>query len=91
MSSKELHWHANDLINKSIFSAQLEIESYKKEIKECERILGKGTSGAIHALTSVREELAIFEYVQGLLDQAAMEKSTLETVKEYVAEARKKM
>jgi hypothetical protein len=91
MSDSELHWEANDLVNKSIFSAQLDIESYKTEIKECERILGKGTSSAIHLLAEVRKDLEIFEYVQSLLDQVATEKSTLEKVRGYVAKARKNM
>jgi len=78
MTNKELHWLANDMLNKSIFSVQVEIEEYKKELKR------KNSVSAIHGLIGVRQELLIFEYMQELLDQNALEKSTMETVQKYL-------
>ena len=93
MTNSELHWYANDLMVKGIFSIQIEIESYKEELKFLQD--QKGKSGAIHdpaqeksilmSLKATRSELLIHEYMQDLLDQASTQKSTIETVRDYIS------
>lgn len=90
--NKELHWKTNDMLNKAIFSLQEEIESYKSELKR----LRKSVS-AIHleAIVSIkeslyiaREDMDIYMYLQGLLDEKETEKSTLDTVRGYLSKQR---
>ena len=87
MTEKDKHWEANDLINKGIYEIQLSIEEYKSDIKKLQRGMNLGgltESGAIHGLTGLRKELEIFEYMQSLLDLAATEKSTVESIQDYL-------
>lgn len=89
---KELHWKTNDMLNKAIFSLQEEIESYKSELKRLRRSVSAIHLEAVvsikESLRMAREDMDIYLYLQELLDEKETEKSTLDTVRDYLSKQR---
>lgn len=93
MTDQDKHWEANNLINIAIYHIQLAIEAHKKEIKTARNGVcrsGLMERSAIHGLASIRREMIVYEYFQQLLDDVALEKNTLDSIKEFIVKAQKR-
>lgn len=79
------------LLSVGIFHIQLSIEDLKANLKRVVNGICRGglsEFSAIHGLQELRRELEMFEYMQELVDQDIQEISTIETVSNYLKQAR---